>query len=221
MTNQSQAKRGLLFRVLTLISIGLIATTYFSPLWQVWLDAPQYPADLYPAGIRILFYPNAVKNGCPQSNSTEISQTETVDCVSEMDVINHFIGMEAISRGAQVELAIAPYAFIFVGVLLFVFLFYRGKLWWLLPLPGILAPAIFIVDFSAWLWWFGHHLKPTGAFTVKPFMPTVFGDSKVAQFGTHSFPDYGFALWAASALILIVALLLRRKQLREDRGAQS
>ena len=49
-----------------------------------------------------------------------------------------------------------------------------------------------MIDYSAWLWYFGHTLSPWGAFTVKPFMPTVFGEGKVAQFSTFSYPTYGF-----------------------------
>jgi hypothetical protein len=52
-----------------------------------------------------------------------------------------------------------------------------------------------------------------GAFTVKPFMPTVFGDGKVAQFSTHSYPYWGFGLMLLSSLVLALAALLRRKQL--------
>jgi hypothetical protein len=57
-----------------------------------------------------------------------------------------------------------------------------------------------------------------GAFTVKPFMPTVFGDGKVAQFSTHSYPYWGFGLMLAASVLLALAALLRRKQLR---GARS
>ena len=39
-------------------------------------------------------------------------------------------------------------------------------------------PVAFVADYSFWLWWFGHNLSPWGAFTVKPFMPTVFGEGK-------------------------------------------
>jgi len=55
-----------------------------------------------------------------------------------------------------------------------------GLLYWLLVLPIIFLPLLFLIDYSAWLWWYGHRLNAMGAFTVKPFMPTVFGDGKVA-----------------------------------------
>ena len=57
-----------------------------------------------------------------------------------------------------------------------------------------------------------------GAFTLKPFMPTVFGDGKVAQFTTHSYPHYGFGLMVASSLLLLLAALIRRKQLALSSG---
>jgi hypothetical protein len=54
-----------------------------------------------------------------------------------------------------------------------------------------------------------------GAFTLKPFMPTVFGEGKVAQFTTYSYPNYGFGLMVASTLVLLLAALIRRKQIAE------
>ncbi|MCK4711000.1 MAG: hypothetical protein KAU21_20475, partial [Gammaproteobacteria bacterium] len=51
-----------------------------------------------------------------------------------------------------------------------------------------------------------------GAFSVKPFMPTVFGDGKVAQFATHSYPDTGFFYMLLVFALLAPAALIRRKQ---------
>lgn len=92
----------------------------------------------------------------------------------------------------------------------------RNKVvYWLTVLMPILLPVFFIVDYAAWLWWFGHSLHEMGAFTLKPFMPTVLGQGKVAQFFTYSYPHYGFGLLAASSLALTLAALLRRKHLIE------
>jgi len=88
----------------------------------------------------------------------------------------------------------------------------------LLALVPALLPLFFIIEYSAWLWFFGHNLHPWGAFTVKPFMPTVFGEGKVAQFSTFSYPYWGFALLLITCGCLILALLLRRKQLRVQAG---
>jgi hypothetical protein len=136
-----------------------------------------------------------------------------------MNTINHFIGMHPIAAGAKYELMAAPYLYGVLGVLLLAFLFYSGPLWWALPIPGIFLPLIFVADYSAWLWWFGHTLSPTGAFTVKPFMPTVFGEGKVAHFSTFSYPTYGFGLLLLASVALLLALLVRRKELRGARAA--
>ncbi|MFI0377380.1 MAG: hypothetical protein ACH253_14560 [Candidatus Thiodiazotropha sp.] len=90
-----------------------------------------------------------------------------------------------------------------------------GMLYWLLILVPIALPVFFVIDYSAWLWWYGHTLNDMGAFSVKPFMPTVFGDGKVAQFTTHSYPYIGFGLMLLTSLILAVAALLRFKQLKQ------
>ena len=85
----------------------------------------------------------------------------------------------------------------------------------LLALVPALIPLYFLVTYSAWLWFFGHNLHPWGAFTVKPFMPTVFGEGKVAQFSTYSYPYWGYALLMVVFAALMLALLIRRKQMRE------
>jgi hypothetical protein len=89
----------------------------------------------------------------------------------------------------------------------------------LMALVPALLPVFFVVTYAGWLWFFGHNLHPWGAFTVKPFMPTVFGEGKVAQFSTYSYPYWGFALLMLASACLLLALLLRRQALRESPAA--
>jgi hypothetical protein len=91
-----------------------------------------------------------------------------------------------------------------------------GLLYWLLVLVPMALPLFFLIDYSAWLWWYGHTLNDMGAFSVKPFMPTVFGDGKVAQFTTHSYPDTGFGLMMLVFFVLAIAALTRRKQFKDQ-----
>ncbi|HIE55286.1 MAG TPA: hypothetical protein EYP90_08925 [Chromatiaceae bacterium] len=90
-----------------------------------------------------------------------------------------------------------------------------GLVYWLLILVPMALPIFFIIEYSAWLWWYGHNLNEMGAFTVKPFMPTVFGQGKVAQFTTHSYPHWGFGVMVAMAVLLALAALIRRKEFKE------
>jgi len=198
-----------------LAGLALVAASFFAPMWWVSLTAPNYPEQLYPNGVRIVLHWNKVANGCTAQTRErdEIAEDEVLDCVEEMNTINHYIGMHPIDRGAQLEFAAAPYLFVAFGILAAIGLFYSGPLWWFLFVPAIALPIGFLVDFAGWLYWFGHTLNEWAAFTVKPFMPTVFGEGKVAQFSTYSFPDYGMGLSIAASVCLVMAVLQRRKQL--------
>jgi hypothetical protein len=209
-----QQKRARVFAVLTIAGLVLTSVSFFTPMWWVSLTAPNYPEHTFPDGVKILMHWNGVRNGCTLQEGRDVVEDEPMDCVHEMNTINHYIGMHPIERGAQLEFAAAPYIFIASGLMLLGALFYKGAFWWVLFLPGVLMPVAFLVDFAGWLWWFGHNLHEWAAFTVKPFMPTVLGEGKVAQFATFAYPDYGFAIVVAGSLCLTLALLIRRKQLQ-------
>ncbi|AOZ69934.1 hypothetical protein LPB142_11865 [Rhodobacter xanthinilyticus] len=386
-------KRGLLYRVLTLLSVCLIAASFFSPGWWVSLTAPNYPEATFPQGIRILFHMDSVRNGCDIRASQEVEENEALDCVHEMDTINHYVGMYPIASGGPVEKAFSPFLFAMLGVMALAFaapgraarigvsvagygaiavwmslalygengvglttsgylkglvvslgqdsgdkveadqnlspivkmlkqslaesadkeqkttavagdraslianlkanyeideqkkpmheqvawngsimqvfqwhyakslarwfneparndplvatmssvaqILYvvvlafmalmifaafsaRSVFYWLLVLVPMALPVGFIAEYAGWLWWYGHSLNEMGAFTLKPFMPTVFGDGKVAQFTTHSYPAQGFFLMLGSSALLVLAALIRLKQLRlaGDRAAR-
>ena len=312
------------FRLFIIAAIALLVVIFFSPIWWVSLKAPNYPPEAFPDGIRIHFHINAVFNGCKQVENKEIYEAEALDCVHEMNTINHYIGMYPLASGGPIERALGNFLFAFLGVLLLAFMmkerksqagalaisfiaitiwayvalfteggislmsegyqqsllssmelekeeiqqwsgiqaiqksysdaisFYFGEtdverkldilitaiytvigflgmamiifivgillknrfFYWLLLIIPLLLPVFFMMELTGWLWWFGHSLNEMGAFSVKPFMPTVFGNGKVAQFTTYSYPHYGFALMVLFSLLLAIAGLLRRKQLK-------
>lgn len=313
---------------LALAAIGLMVAAFFLPVWWVSLTAPNYPKDAFPDGIRIHFGFTGVTNGCTSSpkashHAQEVlqedlgwrsdegtlqgpekaEQASALDCVHEMNTINHYVGMHPIEVGAPVERMLSRYVlglfavallgfalanqkarvlalgvgFAAVSAWMFVDLFGRGVLdaavatytqeagkyfneaekiagWgqtlrqvttgvavgltgvmgllvfasWRWPrfqlvlgLVPALLPGFFVGAFAAWLWFFGHNMHPWGAFTLKPFMPTVFGDGKVAQFITHSYPHQGFALLAAMTVLLVVALVRRRGELLDADDAKA
>jgi hypothetical protein len=318
-------KRNLLVAALTLGALVLMIAAYFAPIWWVSLTAPNYPPEAFPDGIRIHFHFDRVANGCTAAAqgtrmAEEIIQkdlsgdderynpitdtggsfnqeAEGLDCVHEMNTINHYVGMFPIETGAPVERPLAKFFFGFFAVMLLAFALPKPKgrvlvlsvgflalfVWmlvdqfvlghleqqvqhymletgsffkeperiqaWgntvlyasvsvivglvlamiivvlgtlkirsfqlLLAFVPALLPVFFVFTYAGWLWFFGHNLHPWGAFTVKPFMPTVFGEGKVAQFSTFSYPTWGFALLVLVFVCLMLAVLIRRKQLRE------
>jgi len=314
---------------LTLAALALMIAAYFLPIWWVSLTAPNYPKDAFPDGIRIHFHFDGVYNGCKTAGKgsrlgSEVMQkdygegheerynpvtdarknmdegAQALDCVHEMNTINHYVGMFPIATGAPVEKPLAKFFFGFFAVMLLGFAVTHRKLrlailgvgfiavagwtiadqyvlgnlsshvanyvndvgtyfkdpeknqvWghtvqmvshiviaglmvamaivflgvWkvrrfelLLAAVPALLPVFFVIEYAAWLWFFGHNLHAWAAFTVKPFMPTVFGEGKVAQFSTYSYPYWGYALLLLVFVFLAVALLLRRQQLRHAEG---
>ncbi len=168
------------------------------PVWKVSLEAPQYPKASFPDGIPVFF------------NLTDWSGK-----VSEMNTINHYIGMNPMEAGAVTLRQTIPFIYLCFFIMLIIYLFYYGPGWWLLGIVSAFLPWFYLALFSKWLYWFGHNLHPWGAFTIKPFMPTVFGDGKVAQFTTHSYPAIGFYVLLGVFILLMLSVLIRRKALKD------
>lgn len=173
--------------------IGVAST----PIWSVSLEAPNYPKDAFPDGIPVFFHFDGFSGE-----------------VHEMNTINHFIGMDPMERGGPYERVLAPYALIFTAFIMAMFIIYDIKILNLLMLIPVALPVIFLGLYSYWLYWFGHNMHDYGAFTIKPFMPTVFGDGKVAQFVTHSYPTTGFWFLVAISLFALLAIISRNKGLK-------
>ena len=326
MTSADDNRRSLTVNALLGVALILLAIMYFTPIWWVSLKAPNYPPEAFPDGIRIHFHFNGVFNGCSLIESKEVQVYEALNCVHEMDTINHYVGMYPIASGGPIERVLSQFLVTFLGVMLISFAFrnkkiraqimalgfgaiaiwmymamytdggvmlltegyrdalqssldldieeiqhmsgieavienyrdtlgiYFGQLgvtedkintmrvwtngivvalvaamliliagaylnklfYWLLIIVPILLPVFFIIDYAAWLWYFGHNLNAMGAFAVKPFMPTVFGQGKVAQFSTHSYPHIGFFIMMGISAILIVVAMLRKKQIHNE-----
>ena len=419
----AQKKQNAIVAILGSIALALLVVIYFVPAWWVSLTAPQYPKTAFPEGIRIHFHMNGVFNGCPKVKKAEIEEKVVLDCVHEMDAINHFVGMYPTGAGGVVEKAFSPFLLIFLGLLIVGFIIPQPKLrftvtmvgwaamvgwmymtmmseggiryqpasyikslvtalgegkeeageelspviakleaelkksgskmveteevrsrleeagqkdlseiianlnkggggktkslkqilaeakekggdmkatnieilrqaflndqlrkpadkrekwtgsgmqvllwhyhktlarwfnnperinplvskmtmaawavfwgliivppvlfflgsfgprlfYWLMGLIPAILPVAFVVEYASWLYWFGHSMSSMGAFTLKPFMPTVFGQGKVAQFATHSYPHIGFGLMVAVMVLMLLAVLIRRKQLK-------
>ncbi len=170
-----------------------------APIWYVALEAPNYPKESFPNGIPVYYHFDGFSGD-----------------VHEMNTINHFIGMDPMKRGAPYLRAIAPYALVFVALIFIFFILYNNKITNLLMLIPIVLPLVFIGFYAYWLYWFGHHMHDWGAFKIKPFMPTVFGDGKVAQFTTHSYPTIGFWVLVAISILSILALISRKKASKQE-----
>lgn len=168
------------------------------PIWSVSLEAPNYPKEAFPQGIPVYFHFDGYSGE-----------------VHEMNTINHYVGMDPMWIGGTIEREIGIYALLALSLGMIYFMAYNAKILNYIMLVPASLPLLFIADYSYWLYWFGHNLHDWGAFKIKPFMPTVFGDGKIAQFTTHSYPTIGFYLIVAIGLLSLLAFFAKQKALRE------
>jgi len=362
----------------------LLIPIYSLPVWWVSLTAPNYPVEAFPDGVKIHFHLNGVFNGCESIEKDEISEDVTLDCVHEMDTINHYVGMYPIASGGAIENSFSIFLLCMLGVMLLSYLiddgnkraiamaagflfiavwmslalfktdglkFHNAKYlssrvtalgqegdlddapmsagesliaslraslegsgveveeaevltqkqkdisfledafdsnqeslgtddeWWgtgiqllswhyrtslgryfndpaqidpmvkgmtlaahvvfwgilvimvglvitarktgglvhkLLVLVPISLPGLFVLAYSTWLGWYGHRMNDMGAFTLKAFMPTVFGQGKVAQFTTNSYPHIGFFLMLLFSGLLAYSFFFGSKEKSEN-----
>ena len=169
----------------------LLVASIFLPYWELTLHAPQYPK-----GLSVQAYVNRIEGA-----------------VSEIDGLNHYIGMRPLAEAASFEKSISIIGIIGVAMLILAAVFIHNRWAALLTLPALLLPVIFLADLQFWLWNFGTNLDPTAALSssVKPFVPLVLGDSKIAQFSTTAMPGIGLWLSILASLLILVGLYFPRR----------
>lgn len=116
--NKIQSNRHWLIAGLSGVAILLLVLIYQAPIWWVSLKAPNYPAQSFPDAVGIHFHMNGVFNGCTLQAKREIVEDKALDCVHEMDAINHFVGMFPIASGGVVEKFFAPFLLAFLAFLI-------------------------------------------------------------------------------------------------------
>lgn len=178
--------------LLMFIGAGLLICSYFLPYWQMKLNAPQYPK-----GLRLSIYLNRVEGD-----------------TREINILNHYIGMDKIENAAKFEREIALFAILGLSLgamlVLPIFGFRVNKFMYFPPVLFLLG---FMADMFYWMYQFGHKLNPEAAVRITPFTPAVVGFGKIGQFETTAFFSWGFFLAVAATGICIFALWRREKYL--------
>lgn len=113
----------------------------------------------------------------------------------------------------------SPYLFVVLGLFIVLFIFTKKRVNAGFAIVPALLPFYFLGMYIIGLYWYGHHLglHGGGAFEgIKEFMPTVFGEGKVAQFTTLSYPYFGFFVTLLVFVLLILAMMQKRKELKPE-----
>ncbi|MBI5878216.1 MAG: cytochrome C [Chloroflexi bacterium] len=162
----------------------LLMVSAVVPYWRMTLKAPQYPK-----GLKVDVYINHIQGD-----------------VTEIDGLNHYLGMPPLNDGGQFERSISLLAVVSLGLLLLATMFVHNQWAALLALPAIGFPLGFLADLFLILYNYGHSIDPKSALggAIKPFTPPLIGEGKIGQFASLAEPQLGLLLaFLASALVLV------------------
>ena len=167
-----------------LLEVIPLVLSFTQPLWRISMEAPQYPQGLY---MDVYAY----KLGAGHDGHD----------IAEINELNHYIGMRHIQRSEFQDLDWIPFA---LGLLAILTLRAAaiGKVRSLIDL-GVLTAYVGLFSLARFvykLYVFGHDLDPHAPVNIKPFMPVVLGTKQVANFTTHSWPNWGTAFMSIFAV---------------------
>ena len=157
---------------------GLVAWSSQLPLWQMTMRAPQYPK-----GLRLYAFGTRMQGD-----------------LSELNILNHYIGMPAI-EAPTLETALFPFG---IGVLIGLCLAAPGNVWVRRAAVAMAAlmPIGILVDLQWRLYEFGHALNPTAPIRLKPFTPLVLGPTQMGNFVSTAMISWGVVCLLGAALLL-------------------
>lgn len=181
---------GLAARLMLVAAAVLLVATYVFPLWNLTMFAPQYPD-----GLRLDIYSYTLSGGNRGQDITEIN------------VLNHYIGMQDLVNESFTEFQWMPFVIGALGLLIL-----RAAVHGTVAaLVDATMVFVYFGAFSLWsfgykLYRYGHDLDPTAAVQVPPFMPPMFGYQQIANFEVYSYPRAATYAMLAVALLLVSAL---------------
>lgn len=179
-------------RIIILVLALSLVVLYFVPLWNIALDAPQYPEGL---GLQIWL-------------------NKITGDLNTINGLNHYIGMKTIQPDSIPELKLMPYVIafiIFTGLLVFLFNRKSLLLSWIILI--IMAGAVGMYDFYSWEYDYGHNLDPTAAIIVPGmnYQPPLIGSKQLLNFNATSMPAEGGLIIFAAGVIAILVLIYEYK----------
>lgn len=175
-------------RIVVLVcSLAMIAA-YFTPIWSIDLEAPQYPEGL---GMKIWI-------------------NKITGDLNTINGLNHYIGMKKIEPGSIKELTVMPYvlaALIALGIASAIA--GKKKLLAVWVIVFVAAGAAGGIDFYMWEYDYGHDLNPDAAIKVPgmSYQPPIIGSKQLLNFVANSYPDTGGYILIGVGLAAVIALL--------------
>jgi copper chaperone NosL len=180
-------------RILLTIAAVLVTAGFFLPLWNVYLQAPQYPEGL---GMRI------------RANTITGVKPNDLDNINNL---NHYIGMKRIVPESIPELRLMrPILMGLAALGLIAAVTGRRRLAQLWVAAFLALAVAGLADFWKWEYEYGHDLDMENAIIKVPgmsYQPPLIGSKQLLNFRATSYPASGGILLIAALGLGVVALI--------------
>jgi hypothetical protein len=193
-------RSNIIMLIAALLPLGL----FLFPLWNITLEAPQYPI---PLGMNIHI------NDFADANPHDIKN---------INIMNHYVGMKYIPEAIP-EFKIFPAGIIITTILGLIIGFklnYKWFLGWFILM--IILSLAGLYDFYLWEHDYGYNLDPKAIMkftnpdgSIMGFQPPLFGSKDILNFKAHSYPRLGAFFLAAGIAASLVAFVVGKKANRK------
>lgn len=188
-------------KILMIVGSLLLTGLFVFPLWNITLEAPQYPI---PLGMDI--------------HINKFADTHEFD-IKNINLMNHYVGMKFIPETIP-EFKIFPWTIGIMIVLGLLIGFFGDNKWFIgwFILMSILGIAG-MYDFYLWEYDYGHNLDPKAIMkftnpdgSVMGFQPPLFGSKDILNFKAHSYPRLGAYLMFLGLGLVALAFFFGKKE---------
>ena len=188
-------------RILMILAVVLLGGIFLFPLWQINLEAAQFPG-----GLDLNIWINRI-SGADDDNSI----------IQNINILNHYIGMKFIVPDSIPELKYFSYVawgMMALGLLMAIINQKWGYFIWFLIMAILSVLAVY--DFYLWLYDYGHNLDPMAPIKIEgmTFMPPMFGEKDLLNFYVKSYPQLGTIFMGLSIVLGFFAFWIKPKKVR-------
>lgn len=178
-----------------MLSLVLMALTFFLPLWRIEIFAPQYPEGLL----------------------MQIGLSKITGSVDQINILNHYIGMKKIHAASIPELRFMPVVMgVLIGLGALAAALNRRWLAGLWSCVLVAAATAGFVDFYLWGYDYGHNLSEDAPIKVPgmSYQPPLIGHKMLLNIHSYSLPDTGGIALAVAISLAVLAVFWRKRPLR-------
>ncbi|MCB0396458.1 MAG: hypothetical protein KDD36_07380 [Flavobacteriales bacterium] len=180
------------------IAIISLCGVFLFPLWKITLDAAQFPG-----GLELNIWINRFSGG-----------EEGEYIIQNINILNHYIGMQFIEPDSIPELIYFPYV-IFGMLLLGIISILINRQWGYVSWTTLLCilSGLGVYDFYLWMYDYGHNLDPNAPIKVSgmTYMPPLFGEKDLLNFYVASYPATGTFFLCGTIMLAFLAFYFSKK----------